>query len=182
MQSTAKQIDGSTADVRNYSRDQLKRTVHAAAEKEWRVRVATSRRLKDSYSQNHTLTRRGYLSADFPGRQVLLKLRVDDLALGASRWTGLQQTVPACLLCKRGPETRQHFLLDCKALQSVRDKHGEAMRLCMSQRSDTAFKYLILAQPVDAADDVAKATVVGALMLDLWKERCMLLDIRMDLW
>ena len=113
-------IDGEAADLRKYSRRGLAKAVHRGAETEWKIRVAASSRLRDSYSAAHTLKRRGYLSIDFPGRQVLLKLRVDDLALGASRWVAERTTLPVCELCRRGPETRQHFVLACRSLQHVR--------------------------------------------------------------
>ena len=177
-------MEGKRADLRNYSRKGLKKAVQRAAEKEWKARVTTNSRLCDTYSQVHTLKRRGYLGVDFPGRQVLLKLRVDDLALGASRWMTSKQILPACDLVRRGPETRQHFVLDCGALQDIRDRHGEVLSLCVHPFPDreTAFKALILAHPANAVDDVARAKLVGALLLDLWKERCQRLNVRFDLW
>ena len=146
-----------------------------------KARVSTNTRLRDTYSQVHTLKQRGYLGADFPGRQVLLKLRVDDLALGASRWLTSKEELPACKLCLRGPETRQHFVLDCMALQHIRDRHSELLSRQYPNR-ETAFRALILAHPASSADDVAQARRVGALFLDLWKERCQRLKLRSDLW
>ena len=48
--------------------------------------------------------------------------------------------------------------------------------------SDLAFKAVILTHPATATDDTARAKLVGALLLDLWKERCSQLGQRMDLW
>ena len=174
--------DRNARSIQDYSRNELKKTILGAAEKEWKVRVASSRRLRESYSQAHTLSRRGYLGAIFPGRLILLKLRVDDLALGASRWVGLQQEVPTCSMCRRGPETRQHFVLDCRALQPVRDTHVDAMLLCASRPPDIAFKILILAHPAGAVDNVPRAKLIGALLWDLWKGRCERLGLRLDGW
>ena len=85
--------------------------------------------------------------------------------------------VPACSLCLRGPETRQHFVLDCRALQSVRDAHADAMHLCASRPPDIAFRIMILAHPAGAVNNVPRARLIGALLWDLWKVRSELLGL-----
>ena len=170
----------SSASPRDFSRKDLKKIILRSAEDEWKARVFSSSRLRDPYTHTHTLARRGYLGANFPGRQILLKLRVDDLALGASRWVGLQPVAPACALCKRGPETRQHFVVDCRALQSTRAMHSDAMSLCASRPPAIAFKILILALPAGAVDNVPRARLIGALLWDLWKVRSERLGLRID--
>lgn len=173
---------GDNADIRRFSREGLKSLVRNEAQKEWRMRVANSRRLNSTYSNAHALAPRGYLGADFRGRQVLLKLRVDDLALGAGRWANLKPQLTKCALCGRAPETRQHFVLSCAALNAVRATHSGAMALCARKTPSMAYQTLILAQPPRATEDISRARMVGALLYELWKKRCELLGIRLDLW
>jgi hypothetical protein len=54
------------------------------ATKEWKQRTAKSTRLGPTYQNVTTFRLRGYLKDDFKGRQILTKLRIDDLDLVAA--------------------------------------------------------------------------------------------------
>ena len=153
-----------------------------AAQKEWSTAVALSSRLKGTYARGEPLRTRGYLYYDFRGRQVLTKLRVDDLNLGAAGYNSLALRQARCELCKeKEPESRQHFVLRCAALTHIRDRHAGTMSWTRHLSQDDALRVLTLSRPAGATENIDRATAVGALLHDLWKERCTLLGIRMVL-
>ena len=143
--------------------------------------VQMSERLRDTYSPSEPLRNRGYLDINFRGRRVLTKLRLDDLKLGAAGYKSKSVHQQLCEMCGKEPETRQHFTVRCLALQHVRDRHMQTMRYTERLNMTDAFKTLLLARPPGATENGDRAVAIGALLHDLWEERCRLLDIRMDM-
>ena len=116
--------------------------------------VRASSRLMCTYEDVAQLETRGYLKADFKGRQVLTKLRVDDLNLGAASYNAKLESPPSCLLCGEEPETREHFLLRCRKLEGVRDAHPDVYMLIQGLSRRDAWRTLILARPRGATEDL----------------------------
>ncbi len=52
----------------------------------------------------------------YPGRIILTRLRLDDLDLGAASYKGKSATLALCALCGEEAQTREHFVLRCRAL------------------------------------------------------------------
>lgn len=135
-----------------------------------------------TYEDVATLETRGYLKADFKGRQVLTKLRVDDLNLGAASYNAKLEPPPSCSLCGEEPETREHFLLRCQVLKGVRDAHPDVYKLTQGLSSHDAWRTLILARPRGASEDLERAKRVGALVHDLWTSRARALGLSSNAW
>ena len=165
---------GSKGDIRGWIRKQ--------ATQEWRQSVRASSRLMCTYEDVAQLETRGYLKADFKGRQVLTKLRVDDLNLGAASYNAKLESPPSCLLCGEEPETREHFLLRCRKLEGVRDAHPDVYMLIQGLSRRDAWRTLILARPRGATEDLERAKRVGTLVHDLWTSRAKALGLSSNAW
>ena len=163
------------------TRSQLRKVVMTAARKEWRDAVKASTRLRDTYSSSETLKMRGYLKIEFRGQRILTKLRLDDLKLGAAGYKSHAAVQTMCALCGKEPETRIHFTVNCPTLQGVRDRHGQTMRLTRNLGLVETYQTLILARPPGATENGDRAMAVGALLYDLWTERCRILGIRSEM-
>ena len=159
----------------------LVKLIMKAAQAEWKEAVAASERLRDTYPHSTCLKTRGYLNHEFRGRQVLLKLRVDDLRLGAGGYKSKEKVQERCPLCNGEPESRTHFVLTCARLKTIRDHHSDTMRLTRLLSKQDAYSTLILAKPEGATENIDRAIAVGALLYDLWQMRCNLLGIRATL-
>ena len=152
-----------------------------AARAEWIQAVQLSDRLRDTYSLTEPLKTRGYLDINFRGRRILTKLRLDDLHLGAAGYKSKAVFQHLCEMCRMEPETRQHFTIRCPALDQIRLRHGQTLQLTRHLNLADAFRTLILARPPGATENGDRAVAVGALLHDLWEERCRLLGIRMEM-
>ena len=114
---------------------------------------------------------RGYLNEDFKGRQILTKIRADDLELGAASFRGLgHYMADSCKTCNniRLIETREHFLLTCGALEGARERHPEVKRWIQDPDAERAMALITLAFPTKATEDMHRARMVGAYLHDLW--------------
>ena len=151
--------------------------IHKKAAEQWAMQVTESPRLRDTYLYTGDLKTRGYLNADFRGRQVLTKLRIDDLDLGAAGLMGQIGPTPECQLCGEEPETRAHFVLKCQALAMMRRRNIKAMTLVRGLSDKDAFRTVILARPAGATEDIERATIMGALVHDLWQARSSILKV-----
>lgn len=165
------------------SKRAIKDWIHMMASGEWRARIAGSMRLENTYPLARSLAAKGYLREAYPGRQILTKLRIDDLDLGAAGVRGLQEPWQTCSLCGMGPETRVHFVLQCEALETSRSAgHSrEALDLTRGLDEKRAFEVMILARPEAAADDIERAKLVGKLLHALWTQRSSILGLRPSL-
>ena len=163
------------------SKREIKKWIANKASQEWKARVEGSSRLARTYRYSRALATQGYLKKTFPGRQILTRLRIDDLDLGAASFRGKADVKEACALCGLEEETREHFVLRCQALAVARDSNMQAMGLTEHSRQDSALDVLILATPRGASDDVRTAILVGKLFHDLWTLRSKLLGIRPNL-
>jgi hypothetical protein len=165
------------------SKQSIKDWVHMMASGEWRARIASSSRLGITYSLARSLATKGYLREAYPGRQILTKLRIDDLDLGAAGVRGLQEPGQPCSLCGMGPETRVHFVLHCAALEPSRsaEQLRQALDLARGLDEKRAFAVMILAWPESAADDIERAKTVGRLLHALWTQRSSILGLRPSL-
>ena len=106
----------------------IKIWVTKVASKTWWQEVQESKCLAATYARSRTLKFRGYLKEDFGDRQLLTKLRIDDLDLSAAGLNAKQSMHRNCSWCQREPETRGHFVLKCEALRHVRLSHGIALK------------------------------------------------------
>ena len=174
------------------SKGDIKQWIWTQASDEWKHRVKESTSLRGTYNCNDTLRCRGYLAEDFKGRQLLTKLRVDDLDLDAAGYkraaaekvnkqSGTTTLLSTCRLCGVAPETRHHFVVQCRALDETRARHPGAQRLVVDLSPQVAFCTIILARPHKADDDITTARLVGALLHDLWITRANLLGIHTQL-
>lgn len=153
------------------SKRSIKKWVREWASKEWLQRAQASPSLGATYQDETSLETRGYLNYDFKGRQVLTKLRINDLDLGAAGFRGKAGSPPCCQLCGVEPETREHFLLRCRSLEEVRSLHPDALELTRGHSKPNEWRVLILAWPKGATEDEGRARKVGALAHDLWTAR-----------
>ena len=117
------------------------------ASREWLTKAKASTRVGGTYHDSVALQTRGYLKFDFKGRQILTKLRVDDLDLGAASFRGKSLPLPVCQLCGVEPETREHFVLRCCSLDDVREIHADAWEMTRGLSDQDALRMLILARP-----------------------------------
>jgi hypothetical protein len=152
----------------------LKQAIMLAAQREWRTRVASNRRIAATYTHTRTLTFRKYLSEAYKGRTILLKLRLDDLPLGAASYKLTSSTTHTtrCAACGQAPETRLHFALNCKALSNSRCNHPELLQIIGLLPQEQAFETILLARPRSAADNLTRAKLVAAYLYELWHHRC----------
>lgn len=160
---------------------EIKRWVLTKASEEWKTKVTSSTTLARTYRHSTSLALKGYLKRTYPGRQILTRLRIDDLNLGAAGYRGRTEQKDMCTMCGDEAETREHFALRCKALSEAREANKQAMDLTRNSTQDTALDVLILATPPGAADDIERAIKVGRLVHDLWTLRAKILGIRMTL-
>jgi hypothetical protein len=163
------------------SRREIKQWITAKATLEWKTRVDGSARLARTYRLCKTLTTHGYLKRAYPGRQILTRLRIDDLDLGAASYRGMMDHKEMCALCGMEAETREHFALRCQALLVARLDNRQAMDLIEHSQEDSALDILILAAPQGASDNIHKAILVGRLFHDLWTLRSKVLGVRQTL-
>ena len=157
------------------SKRDIKAWIKKRATEEWLLKARACSRLASTYQDVGTLETRGYLSFDFKGRQVLTKLRVDDLILGAASFNRKIDPLPMCQMCGVEPETREHFLLKCRSLVEVRATHAEVVDLTRGLSKFDAWRTLILARPRGATENLERAREVGAYVHDLWTRRAKLL-------
>ena len=114
---------GEVRDIASFaSKKSIKSWVWRHASREWLTKAKASTRVGGTYHDSVALQTRGYLKFDFKGRQILTKLRVDDLDLGAASFRGKSLPLPVCQLCGVEPETREHFVLRCRSLDDVRGR------------------------------------------------------------
>ena len=160
------------------SRRDIKAWIRAEASTEWSARVARSSRLARTYPLALSLSMKGYLKRTYPDRQILTRIRIDDLTLGAAGCrAAAADTGAMCKLCGEKPETREHFTLRCQRLTANR----KAIDLTLGVDPELAFEVIILARPPHAADDVERAKTVGSLLHALWNLRTELLGLRPSL-
>ena len=76
-----------------------------------------------------------------------------------------------CPLCMAKPETRQHFVVSCPALQNVREIHWHRLPTLRqtNERETTTFQHLLLYRP--SRDIAVYAPSLGHFIADLWHER-----------
>ena len=164
------------------SKRDIKAWIHAAASAEWSERVRSSSRLARTYPLAQTLSMKGYLTQTYPGRQILTRIRIDDLTLGAAGCrAAAADTGTLCLLCGEEPETREHFTLRCRRLTAAREANRQALDITLGVSPELAFEAIILARPAHAADDVERAKTVGRLLHALWNLRTKILGLRPSL-
>ena len=167
------------------SRRDIKAWIHAKASAEWSERVARSS-LARTYPLARPLSMKGYLKLTYPGRQILTRIRIDDLTLGAAGCraaAAAADTEATCMLCREEPETREHFTLRCRRLTPAREANRQAIDLTLGVDPEFAFEVIILARPAQAADNVerAKTRTVGRLLHALWNLRTKILGLRPSL-
>ena len=153
------------------SKKNIKKWVREQASREWLLGARASSSLGATYQDELALEPRGYLNFEFKGRQVLTKLRINDLDLGAAGFRAKSGPPSNCQMCGVEPETRQHFLLSCKSLEEVRSLHPDALELTRGHSKPNKWRVLILAWPKGATEDERRARKVGALAHDLWTAR-----------
>ena len=163
------------------SKEEINDWIARRAAYEWRQGILGSTRLYNTYSQTKDLQLRGYLTTDFKGRQVLTKIRADDLELGASSYRGIGQSrTDACKTCKIPllVETNEHFVLHCAALADARRRHPEVFSWIRERNPERSMAMIILAFPNNATEDIPRAKLVGEFLFDLWSTRATLLELR----
>jgi len=160
---------------------EIKRWVLTKASEEWKTSVTSSTTLARTYRHSASLALKGYLKRTYPGRQILTRLRIDDLNLGAAGFRGRAEQKDMCAMCGKEAESREHFVLRCNALVEAREANKQAMDLTQNSSQDTALDALILATPPGAAEDIERAIKVGRLFHDLWTLRTKLLGLRITL-
>ena len=150
----------------------IKRALDAQVRKEWQARVMQNGRLRATYhSQRDSPRLRGYLRHTFKGRQILLKLRIDDLPLGAAG-SGIFGPPIRCELCGRDAETRQHFVLTCAALQSTRARFLDFFdRYPPRTRNEDILRDILLTSHPNAADNLQQAMIRGEYLFDMYRDR-----------
>ena len=151
------------------------------ASQEWKTKVDQSSCLSRTYRLSNPLIIKGYLQKTYPGRCILTRLRLDDLDLGAASFRGKINPWPLCAMCGEEAETREHFVLRCRLLSSVREDNSQTLQLAPTSPLDSALDVLILATPRGAEDDISRAIKVGKLFHELWTLRAKLLGLRLTL-
>jgi hypothetical protein len=185
IQNIFESYEGKGRDISDFeNKEEIKRWISRRASEEWQRDVAKSTRLFDTYRGSTGLRLRGYLKEDFKGRQILTKLRSDDLELGAASYRGIGSTkVDPCQTCKsnNATESRTHFVLHCPALEGARKIHNEIYEWITKYPPERAMAMVLLAHPYNASDDLTRARSVGAYLHELWTERALILGIRNNL-
>ena len=155
------------------SKGDIKRWILMKATQEWRQRVQDSSRLARTYRHSNSLKVRGYLKGAYPGRQILTRMRLDDLDLGAASIRGLSEIKDRCMICGEDEETREHFVLRCPPLEPARQANKQILETAraQAQNEEEVLDFLILARPPGAEDDIKLATSIGKLFHDLWTLR-----------
>ena len=93
-----------------------------------------------------------------------MKARSDTLNLRWRTWGSDEEKM--CLLCRNHVETLEHFLIDCDALQEIRNKKIEFQRpVQMDKREDLMMRFLLL-----RGEDEKREEFVD-LLEGLWRER-----------
>ena len=148
-----------------------KRAVRRAASVSWTKRVAMQPRLSLAYPSSPSLVMRGYLKLPpFRGRQLLTKLRLDDLALSYVKHRSTRGApVPNCSTCGLEPETRLHFTMVCPNLEYVRDQYRSSIPALSDETMSLEVRLRHIAQ--SAQGSLAPAHVVGSMLADLWYAR-----------
>jgi hypothetical protein len=160
----------------------LKRAMLRVASRNWNQRLLTQPQLAGSYEINAQLRLQHYLKLpSFKGRQLLIKLRCDDLKLAAASFNRYQPQ-PCCPVCKLHTlETRAHFLLHCTGLESVRLLHRDALPQ-LNQRSEVPSNILMaqLLLRSSHANKINFIHAVGLYITDLWRARTAKLCLHMQ--
>ena len=84
---------------------EIKRWVLTKASEEWKTKVTSSSTLARTYRHSTSLALKGYLKRTYPGRQILTRLRIDDLNLGAAGYRGRAEQKDMCAMCGDEAET-----------------------------------------------------------------------------
>ena len=121
--------------------------------------------------QGCTLALRPYLAVPpFPGRQLLTKLRLNDMP-----WRGLpvnSQGLCVCPVCSDPlSDHRAHFLLGCKPLSEVRLAFQDRLPVLYQRRFSKAARVARLLLSDRLASDQAHILAVGAFVSALWARR-----------
>ncbi len=119
-----------------------------------------SSRLARTYRHSNSLKVGGYLKGAYPGRQILTRLRLDDLALGAAGFRGLSDIRDKCVICGEDEETREHFVLRCRLLEPARQANEQILEMAraQAQNEEEALDFRILARPPGADNNIKLAT------------------------
>ena len=143
----------------------VKDKICQAASQEWSAAVANAPRLHMAYTPPYTLQQQHYLSLKpFKGRQILTKLRCDDLPLAAASFNGYSPQL--CPLCNTTHENRSHFLLECTALQQIRLKWKHNLS-ALNQTCNNPCQRLLCSVPLEDKEIIH----TGAYLHELWHER-----------
>jgi hypothetical protein len=146
-----------------------KRSIRNHAEFLWRRRVSIQPRLSYAFLPTSKLSMQPYLSFDvFRGRQLLTRLRLDDLDLGAA---GINQygSTQICPSCGNPEETRVHFLLECPSYQDLRASYSNRLPSLQSPLPTAdRLRHLLLCGWSYTEDD---ARTIGNYVSDLWARR-----------
>ena len=148
-------------------REKAKAKVRAQAAREWADRVVLQPNLLLAYGPQPVFMLRPYLKgAAFRGRQLLTKLRINDLNLKATSYTSDASVI--CPLCGTAPETRTHFVLHCPSLANTRRAYAALIAPLRDRSASDALNMRIICQSTPGD---APAHVVGNFLADLWFTR-----------
>ena len=151
----------------------IKKQCWSRAEADWRTRVKQNDELALIYPAWMPFRIQPYLQLDaFPGRTRLSMLRANDLALEAAGYNTKKGGL--CLCCGLAPETRQHFLLHCPALQPTRDVFPGLVNHRI-QDDAQRMRDLLLCLSIPPIEVESRARALGEFLIALWRERGILL-------
>ena len=106
----------------------------------------------------------------FPGRTLITKLHIDDLALEAASYNA--DAGGFCLLCGLGPETRFHFVLECPVLEPFRVAFSHLIpALLPGLPLLKRFQTILLVGHIPFDQLNIRAGNSGALLRALWTRR-----------
>jgi hypothetical protein len=156
----------------------IKKAINKQALLEWRTTLASKTHLHMSFKHTNTYKIQYYLTIpSFKGRQLITKIRLNDLPLAAAPWLNANDSCPVCG-CNT-PESKKHYLLSCIAFLPIRLKYDQLLNHIFTNISenhhtpDPVSRLLLATYPESSNTHFIHS--VGLYMSELWHRRTTIL-------
>ena len=116
---------GRAQEIERMNRSEIDRMMKSSDSEKWRKEMETKKTVKLYFDWKMSIGEEKFYD-NTEASTLLFRARSNTLKLG---WRGrFMNTEVACEMCDGGEETLDHFVVECPALQEIRERHGMSGR------------------------------------------------------
>ena len=147
-------------NIQNLSKELIIRKINVIDEQNWKNEMSTKETLRRYRNYKKCIEETPWLRNGFK-YELLMRARADALPLN---WRKFHSESKTCSLCNAEDETLAHFLLDCKRLQTTRNRYT-ILQLPRIENVEAIINYILMFNEKEKPSEKAE------IILQLWLRR-----------